>query len=49
MLPAISRLLLESLVGNEKPARIEVGIGETGDFSYSTGAAAGDAVLEAVV
>jgi type VI secretion system protein VasG len=49
MLPAISRLLLESLVGNEKPARIEVGIGETGDFSYSTGAAAGDGVLEAVV
>jgi type VI secretion system protein VasG len=43
MLPAISRLLLESLVGNEKPARIEVGISETGDFSYSTGAAPTDA------
>jgi len=34
LLPAVSRLLLESLVAGEKPARIRVGVGEGGEFTY---------------
>ncbi len=37
LLPAVSRLLLESLVSREKPARIQVGVGSNGEFVYSTG------------
>ncbi len=35
LLPAVSRLLLHSLVGGEKPVAIQVRIGEDGDFAYS--------------
>ncbi len=34
LLPAVSRLLLESLVGEGKPSAIEVTIGEDGEFVY---------------
>jgi len=34
-LPAISRLLLESLVAGDRPASITIGVGATGDFVYS--------------
>ena len=34
-LPAISRLLLESLVAGDRPASITIGVGDTGDFVYS--------------
>jgi type VI secretion system protein VasG len=34
VLPAVSRLLLESLVSREKPARITVSVGASGDFLY---------------
>jgi type VI secretion system protein VasG len=33
-LPAISRLLLESLVAGDRPASITIGVGDTGDFVY---------------
>ncbi|CAN5817228.1 type VI secretion system ATPase TssH [soil metagenome] len=33
-LPAISRLLLESLVAGDRPASITIGVGESGDFVY---------------
>jgi type VI secretion system protein VasG len=35
LLPAISRMLLHSLVAGEKPSRITVGVAEEGDFSYA--------------
>jgi len=35
LLPAISRLLLRSLVDGEKPGEIRVSVGEDGDFTYS--------------
>ncbi len=38
LLPAISRLLLESLVAGEKPTQIRVGVGESGDFTYAVAA-----------
>jgi type VI secretion system protein VasG len=34
MLPAISKQLLVSLVEGDKPAAIEVGVGDDGDFTY---------------
>jgi type VI secretion system protein VasG len=44
LLPAVSRLLLESLVNRERPGRIEVAVGSNGDFTYSTSGLAGAAV-----
>jgi type VI secretion system protein VasG len=35
LLPAVSRMLLESIVSRERPERIEVGVGSNGDFVYS--------------
>jgi type VI secretion system protein VasG len=48
LLPAISRLLLESLVTNAKPARIVVSIGAGGDFDYATDHDVADARNEPV-
>jgi hypothetical protein len=39
MLPAISRQLLVSLVEGDKPAAIEVGVGDDGEFTYNHRAA----------
>jgi len=36
LLPAVSRLLLESLVAGARPAAIRVGVNESGDFTYTT-------------
>jgi type VI secretion system protein VasG len=36
MLPALSRLMLHSLVDGDRPSVIRVGISETGDFTYAT-------------
>jgi type VI secretion system protein VasG len=36
LLPAVSRMLLESIVSRERPERIEVGVGSNGDFVYSS-------------
>ncbi|MEP7380801.1 MAG: type VI secretion system ATPase TssH [Gemmatimonadota bacterium] len=39
MLPEVSRLILESLSGGDRPASIRVSVGENGDFAYDvTGA-----------
>ncbi len=39
MLPEISRLILESLSGGDRPASVRVSVGESGDFAYDvTGA-----------
>jgi type VI secretion system protein VasG len=46
VLPAVSRLLLESLVSREKPARIEVVVGGSGDFEYSIGSDSGSTASE---
>ncbi|MGH7577565.1 MAG: type VI secretion system ATPase TssH, partial [Longimicrobiales bacterium] len=35
LLPAVSRLLLESLVGGTKPSAIRVSVDDQGDFAYS--------------
>jgi type VI secretion system protein VasG len=35
LLPAVSRLLLESLVAGARPAAIRVGVNEAGDFTYT--------------
>jgi type VI secretion system protein VasG len=43
LLPAISRLLLESLVSRGKPGRIDVSLGGNGEFVYNTDAADGAA------
>jgi len=34
LLPAVSRLLIEAMVGEGKPSSIQVGIGDGGDFIY---------------
>ena len=36
MMPAISRLMLESMVSRQKPSRIEIGLSSAGDFVYAT-------------
>ena len=39
MLPEVSRLILESLSGGDRPAAVRVSVGENGDFAYDvTGA-----------
>ncbi len=39
MLPEVSRLILESLAGGDRPARVKVSVGDAGDFAYDvTGA-----------
>jgi type VI secretion system protein VasG len=35
LLPAVSRLLLQSLVDGDKPALLRVGVGDDGDFTYT--------------
>jgi type VI secretion system protein VasG len=36
VLPAVSRVLLRSLVDGERPTALTVGVGEDGDFTYTT-------------
>ena len=47
LLPAVSRVLLESLAGGERPAVIRVGADETGEFTYTVAAEATPAVTAA--
>jgi type VI secretion system protein VasG len=36
VLPTVSRVLLQSIVSGQKPARIEVTVGSGGDFVYNS-------------
>jgi type VI secretion system protein VasG len=48
LLPAISRMILTSLVAGARPAEIRVGIGDDGDFAYSVSGDADEAAQEEV-
>jgi type VI secretion system protein VasG len=48
LLPAISRMILTSLVAGVRPAEIRVGIGDDGDFAYSVSGDADEAAPEEV-